>query len=88
MQKRTSVLDVYNANSERPEETNLAAFNDFHLEYNEATNILTFQEISSATIAGGATNVPMFNSRFFHQLLDLKPIVTTTSHAMATDIGI
>ena len=31
MQKKISSVDVDNADSERPEEKNLADFNDFHL---------------------------------------------------------
>ena len=64
MQNKLYAVDVENAESEIPEEINLVDFNDFHLEYNEATNISTFQEISCITIAGGAKNVPIFNLRF------------------------
>ena len=64
MQKKIAAVDVENSDSERPEETNLADFNDFHLEYNELTNISTFQDTSHVTIPGGTKNVPIFNSRF------------------------
>ena len=43
MQKKISAVDVENGDSERPEETNFEDFNDFNLEYNEETNILSFQ---------------------------------------------
>ena len=43
MQKKISTVDVENGASERPEETNFEYFNDFNLEYNEETNILSFQ---------------------------------------------
>ena len=62
IQKKIAVVDVENADSEITEENNLEDLNDFHLEYNEATNISTFQETSRTTIAGGATNVPIINS--------------------------
>ena len=62
IQKKIAVVDVENADSEITEENNLEDLNDFHLEYNEATNISTFQETSRTTIAGGSTNVPIINS--------------------------
>ena len=78
VQNKIAAADVDNADSERPEETNLAYFNNFHLEYNEATNILTFQEIIRVTISGGATNAPIFNSRFCSSITDLFQPKTST----------
>ena len=78
IQKKIAVVDVENADSEITEENNLEDLNDSHLEYNEATNISTIQEIIRVTISGGATNAPIFNSRFCSSITDLFQPKTST----------